>query len=65
MSGNIDQNDQKWRQNKKISRKFHVITKVYTHKISERHYSRKFLLASNEEFDQNSYLYQLGTHLTL
>ena len=38
-------NHQKWRQNKRISPKFHAIAKVYTRKISERHHSRKFIPA--------------------
>ena len=44
-------NHQKWRQNKRISPKFHAIAKVYTRKISERHhireslYPRKLILA--------------------
>ena len=38
-------NHEKWRQNKRISPKFHAIAKVYTRKISERHHSRKFIPA--------------------
>ena len=38
-------NPQKWRQNKRISPKFHTIGKVYTRKISERHHSRKLIPA--------------------
>ena len=37
---------QKWRQKKRISPKFHVITKVNTRKISERHHSQKFIPAT-------------------
>ena len=38
-------NHQKWRQNKRISPKFHAIAKVYTRKIFERHHSRKFIFS--------------------
>ena len=51
---NIDQNHQKWRQNKTISPKFHVIAKVYTRIISERVFQWKVIPAKINCFDDRT-----------